>query len=251
MAAKKRRKPAGWVESAPCVPESTYPAYSRKEMRACLIAQETKVKKAKGQPFAVLTMGVPGTGKTTLVEPFLKGKSYACSCPDLIKEQLPEFTLALSKRAKNAGSVVHKESVKIASDIADRAVRERKNLLIDGTGAHLGRYEKVIRRLKAAGYKVTVLAVHAPFSEVKKRIAGRAKATGRFMPASASAWYRTRVPCNFLPIAGMTDDFRLYDVTGKKPKPILIKRGSKTSVVDPGKLARITGSCKLPPKGVK
>jgi predicted ABC-type ATPase len=220
-------------------------------MRACLIEQATSSAKKQRKPFAVLTMGVPGTGKTTLVEPFLRGKNYACSCPDNVKEQLPEFALALSKRAKNAGSVVHAESVKIASDIADRAVRERKNLLIDGTGAHLDRYQKVIKKLKASGYEVTVLAVHAPFSVVQKRIAGRAKATGRYVPASAAAWYRTRVPCNFLPIAKTADNFSLYDVTSKKPRPILLKRGSKTSVADPGKLARITGSCKLPPKGVK
>lgn len=239
MAAKRRK---GWVDRAPCVPESTYPAYSRKELRACLIKQATKAKKPHGQPFAVLTMGVPGTGKTTLVKPFLRGKSYACACPDDVKEQLPEFTLALSKRAKNAAAVVHEESSKIASDIADRAVRERKNLLIDGTGANLDKYSNVIRRLKAAGYKVTVLAVHAPFAVVKKRIASRAKATGRYVPTGTVAFIKDKVPCNFLPIAGMVDEFRLYDVT-KKPRPIVIKRGAKMNITDPVKLASITKSC--------
>ena len=244
--ARRRRKPKnGWVERAACLPAETYPGYDRKKFRACIIDQATEKKSKAKRPFALLTMGVPGTGKTTTVAPLLKGKSYVCSCPDDIKEQIPEYALALSKRAKNAGSVVQKESVEIAGRVADRAVRERKNLLIDGTGAILDRYKKVIRKLRRAGYRVKVVGVYAPFPVVKKRLESRAKVTGRFVPTKVASWYAGQVPCNFLPVAKLADDFALYDVSGKTRKAVLIKKDGKVKSVDPAKLARITASCRL------
>lgn len=243
--ARKRQKPPRWIDAAPCLPDKTYPGYDRRAFRACVIdrAVDTK-KRPKGKPFAVLTMGVPGTGKTTTIAPLLKGKSFVCSCPDDVKDQIPEYVLGVKERAKNAGSVVQVESVKIASDIADRAVKERKNLLIDGTGAILSRYKSVIKKLKKAGYKVTVVGVHAPFPVVKKRLIGRAEVTGRYLPTKVAAWYDTQVPCNFLPVAKLADEFKLYDVTQKKPRAILTKSRGVLKVNDRAELDRITKKCR-------
>jgi predicted ABC-type ATPase len=139
--------------------------------------------------------------------------------------------------------------VTIASQVADRAVKSRKNLLIDGTGAILSKYKKVIRRLQREGYRVEVVGVHAPLSIVQKRIAGRAKATGRHVPPAVVKWYDTQVPCNFLPVAKLADKFSLYDVGGKKPRPVLLARDGCVVKEDRRELARIVSKCALPGGG--
>jgi predicted ABC-type ATPase len=174
----------------------------------------------------------------------IRGKGFVCSCPDDIKDHLPEFPFAISKGSKTAGTIVQRESVILAARIADLAVKERKNLLIDGTGALLNRYKNVIRRLKRAGYRVEVVGVHAPMSIVKERIAKRAKATGRYVPAKVLEWYAGKVPCNFVPVSKVADSFALYDVSGKKPRAILVKKNNRRTA-DPVELARITKKCRL------
>lgn len=236
------------IDRAPCLPDETTKrdptAYAR-----CLVERALKVERPrKGRrPVAVLTMGGPASGKSSMVGRMVKKKDLVRSDPDDVKEQIPEYALAVSKCARNAAFMAHAESADIADQIALRAVKEKKNLVIDGTGKNLEHYLSTIKKLKKAGYHVTVVGASIPVEEALKRAEERGARTGRFVPESVVRDIYTKVPCNLRPVAEVADDFVLFDTASPDPRPVMTKeRGGKVKISDPGYVSALEATCAMP-----
>lgn len=192
-------------------------------------------------------MGGPASGKSSAINQLIKQGDFVKADPDEIKEQIPQYALAVDKCAKNAAFMAHEESATVADRIARRAVKERKNLIIDGTGKNLPHYLRTIRALRRAGYHVTVIGADVPVSVALKRAKKRGEETGRFVPSSVIRNIYQQVPCNIRPIAEAADEFVLFDTNAKTPRPIVKKeRGRGVKVLDPHYLSRLESRCAIP-----
>ena len=172
------------------------------------------------RPVALITMGGPAAGKGTVVRAIMRDTSdFVLVNPDDVKEEMPEYKkgLDLGKdadgkpiSARDAAWLAHDESSDIASKIEQDAIRDRKNVLIDGTGKNAAKYERKIEALRKAGYRIKLVMPHLPLETAVTRVEQRAEATGRYVPEDIVRHAHTVIPGNFERIARAADEFTLF-----------------------------------------
>lgn len=120
------------------------------------------------QPKALLTMGLPGAGKSHVLS-----TRYADFCqsavmvdPDLIKQEKPDYD------PKNP-AVHHEWSKQEAKKRQMLAMVNGQNLVIDGTGTNVEKMVKQIRDLESMGYEVEVVYVRVKLTTSIQRNASR------------------------------------------------------------------------------
>lgn len=134
-----------------------------------------------GRPFAILTGGPPGAGKTTWLKRHIPGSvlqsSYRIDA-DEVREALPEYT------GWNASAT--QDEVRDIVDQQLQAIAKpcRLNVIYDGTMARADRYQVLIPALKRMGYRVFLIQVVIPEAISQQRVLDRYQATGRFVPRS-------------------------------------------------------------------
>lgn len=178
------------------------------------------------KPIAIMTMGAPASGKSAGLRSIDTSK-FVVVDPDGIKERLPEYRKALDPKATytKAAAMVHEESSHVAKQITAAAVRQNKNVIIDGTGVGKGSMLAKMEMLKAAGYHVHLTMSDLPYSEGSKRAEGRAAETGRMVPAQVlKEGYRV-VPKNFLTLSKKADTFQLNNAR-RKDSPVVWSKGA-------------------------
>lgn len=195
---------------------------------------------AKGQksdnPQAILTMGGPGSGKTTLLNS-INQKGFVLIDADDIKSKLPEFLMGLGAGDKEIGNKVQWTSIRLVIDLMEKAQARGLNLIMDGTGGNFDVYKKTVEDLKGRGYRVSIMAQHAPADEGIRRAVARAELPlsmggGRYVPESFIGWAYQNIPGNFLRLAKMVDEASLIDSRGDKT--MAKYRDGKITEVDPG-----------------
>lgn len=183
---------------------------------------------------AIVMMGGPASGKTTLVKRFTgeRFNDFVNVNPDDIKEQMPEYNQALNFKtdggeasAKDAAFMVHEESSNISAQVMGQAISKGLNLVVDGTGKDAKKHTDQIQKLRNAGYHVQLLMPDVDMEEAVKRSSDRAEKTGRYVPAGPpppgtpdiirSA--HKKIPNNFEKIARIADEFALYDSRSWSP----------------------------------
>lgn len=163
-------------------------------------------------PIAVLTMGVPASGKSSAVKNVVSGNDLVHIDPDLIKEAIPEYQQAKNQRAKNAAGLVHQESGWLAEQIRDEAVRQRMNLVFEGVGRDAEYYQDMIQWLRLNGYRIQLVLTHVEDAELAvARSNERGEKSGRWVPEERIREAIPLVPKNFLEIAPEADDFAVFD----------------------------------------
>jgi hypothetical protein len=158
------------------------------KIRASLLNQDAKA--ADGQsPIAVIVLGPPGSGKTTLAAPFARRTfkvQFSAINPDDVKAMLPEY------EGWNA-DVLHEESSDVAErDIARHAVYRRLNIIYDIVGKSSEKVDAAIKDFDALGYQVYVVLTDLPSWKAAGRAWDRfqenpfrrtlSKPPGRFVP---------------------------------------------------------------------
>ena len=134
-------------------------------------------------PDAVLTMGGPGSGKTTVLEVLGVCQDDVVRInSDEFKADLVEYTVAVAARDRLASSRVHQESALLAERTRDEAIRSRRDFCYDGTLSETQATLDLVDQLQRDGYDVTVVATAIPFQIGWERIQARAQETGRFVP---------------------------------------------------------------------
>ncbi len=187
---------------------------------------------ANEKPIAILTMGGPASGKSSMVRKIgIDDSRFVKVDPDGIKEKLPEYREGVTQKQRTAAANVHEESSALAKQIRDRAIGEHKNVLVDGTGADLGKMTDLINHLKDKGYHVRVLAMNVDHDTGMARAAKRAEETGRWVKTSFIDDAYQKIPQNTEPLTRMAHEFSIFDnsVEGQSAREVW----NDKSIIDP------------------
>lgn len=136
-----------------------------------------RIRNKKKGNVAIITIGGPGSGKTTvkkdtIVQLGLHFSDFVDIDPDVI----------FSSFFKNKEECFH--NIEPINDMLfEKAYRQHFNIIVDGTGKDFNwKYEHVIKVLKAHGYTIYLCIVHNDIDVVLERIRLRALQTGRNVP---------------------------------------------------------------------
>mmetsp|Transcript_24844 Transcript_24844/g.32354 ORF Transcript_24844/g.32354 Transcript_24844/m.32354 type:complete len:378 (+) Transcript_24844:179-1312(+) len=140
-------------------------------------------------PWVVFTAGAMGAGKSHAMKwlssnHYFPLESFVLVDPDMIRYQLPEMPIYLSKNQYTAGTLTHKESGFIQEILTLEALSEGKNVLIDGSLRNSTWHKILFSRIykEHPNVKIAIIHVNASHSEVMKRAERRAEITGRIIP---------------------------------------------------------------------
>mmetsp|Transcript_12776 Transcript_12776/g.37584 ORF Transcript_12776/g.37584 Transcript_12776/m.37584 type:complete len:329 (-) Transcript_12776:58-1044(-) len=153
------------------------------------------------RPWIIFTAGAMGVGKSQAVRRLIsEGKlplrNFIWVDPDDIRVTLPEFS-SYSKQCRiRAGELTQKESGYIAEITTLAALREGRNVLVEGSLRDAAWYRNYFFRLRreCRGINIIILYVVAPREVVLQRAAHRARATGRAIPTKTLEEALTQVP---------------------------------------------------------
>lgn len=170
---------------------------------------------AEKNPVAILTIGGPGSGKSSVTHAYA---GMVRVDPDQIKEMMPLYRALVACRAPNAAAIVHEESTRISERLLNAAVSARTSVLVDGTGKNLPKMINLIRRLKSIGYNVRLVYVEIDPQVAWERIRDREHVTGRSVPTEVVQEAYTKIPSNFAVLRNMVDYVSHFQNNGQEPK---------------------------------
>ncbi len=125
---------------------------------------------------AVLTGGLPGAGKTTALaaNPFIDTKDYLVLNSDDAKEtmcehgMIPEFD---GFAPMETADLIQREAALITRMVADRAYRDRKNVIWDTTMSSAEAVDQRVGPLRAAGYdEIAAVFIDVPIEVSVQRV---------------------------------------------------------------------------------
>lgn len=115
---------------------------------------------------AVVTMGLPGAGKTTAMKAMFDLTEWVMIDPDAIKESHPDYD-------PKDPEALHEWSKAKANATMYEAIAEQQPLIIDGTATNSDKMISVINKLHEAGYEVTLIYVKVSVATSLARNASR------------------------------------------------------------------------------
>jgi len=180
---------------------------------------------------AIMTMGGPGSGKSSAIANEKKSGNFVSVDPDEIRTKLPEWKDATRKGATymGASAKTHEEASYIAKEMQKQAIEQGKNVNIDGTGGNTKNYVDKIKALKDAGYEVHVAFTHTPEGEGVKRAEKRAEGAGRMVPRETAAKTYAALPKTLAAARKLATSLSVFDNTpaGGRPRLVFSSRGGK------------------------
>jgi len=169
------------------------------------------------RPVGILMMGGPASGKGTLTKT-VPEKDFVMIDNDRIKEMIPEYQELVKKGDKAAASYVHEEAAYITSKLGKLARKQRKNVVMDGTGKFAGDYLYKMQSMQKEGYYIQLMMPDLDADEAVKRAKKRGEETGRWVPESVVRQNHAVIPGNFMQLAKAADSAMLFNNRGKKPE---------------------------------
>ncbi|MBR30684.1 MAG: hypothetical protein CMN77_05185 [Spirochaetaceae bacterium] len=173
------------------------------------------------KPVAIMMMGGPASGKSTMVKSAGLGsmEDFVVADADAVKNLIPEYRVGVNNRLKKAAEMAHEESSYLVKQIREEAINARKNLVIDGTGSKTASYEKNIQKLRDQGYEIKLMMADTPMDVALDRAKQRARKTGRYVPDGVLKGAYAGIPSGFQKIAEMVDSAAIYDTNVKLGEP--------------------------------
>lgn len=117
---------------------------------------------------AIMTMGLPGAGKSYVLQNYYNLDGYKIIDPDEIKKEQPDYS-------DDNPSVYHEWSKKEAKFRIEQSIHQNMDIVIDGTGTNVEKMYKQITELQSEGYQVTILYVKVKLQTALKRNQERAR----------------------------------------------------------------------------
>lgn len=135
----------------------------------------------RDNPIAILTGGLPGSGKSTFLKQYSEyltsDKIFAIDA-DAVRAKLPEY------KGWNAEQT-HKETSDIVSKLLDGCkdgIPCHFDILYDGTMNKAKNYIPLIKKLHSLGYKTFIIFIEIPPEVTRERVLQRYKKSGRYVP---------------------------------------------------------------------
>ena len=208
-----------WIEAVPGLPNDTFVAYggphfqkSRQRLHAQILADLLKDCRPNRQPQAILMMGGPASGKSTALK-VLDTEGFIKLDSDAVKEKIPEYQTAVSAKARNAAAMAHEESSYIIEVALEEAVKNRCNIVYDGTGKNAAKYARLIDMFHDHGYVVRLIYIHVEPRLALPRALARAEHSGRYVPPYVIESAYASIPYNFGDLANRADAWMMFDTT--------------------------------------
>lgn len=180
------------------------------------------------QKLAIMTMGGPGSGKSSMLRSVDESKFVKVD-PDDVRTKLPEYKQATSGDTvyRNASAMVHEEASDISKKILDKAIQNGQHVIVDGTGSSADSMIKKMKKLKDAGYHVHLMFAHLDNpDEAMHRVASRAEKTGRYVPESFVRDAYNKIPKNFEKVAREAHSFAVFDTSRRDAPMVWEKEGN-------------------------
>ena len=152
--------------------------YYKKVLNNILHIETEKLKNIKAEKKMIIIDGLPGAGKSTIINHLLKKDKNSFYTPD--SDDIKAMFKEVYKNGEGA-NLVHKASgVILKNELIPRALNQGKNFIYQTTGNYLS-INKIINDAAKKGYKIDY--IHIPTSKNKslERSINRFETNGRFM----------------------------------------------------------------------
>jgi predicted kinase len=201
---------------------------------------------------AVMAGGLAGAGKTTVLEERagVDRSQYLTINPDNVKEEMATRRLIPEVGGLSpmeASDLVHEESSHVAKLLAERALRDGKNIIWDVTMASKQSTERRLDDLDSAGYTTSGLFVDIPVEVSLRRADQRHRdgheqyrsgqgMGGRFVPeevttAKTDAEWGNANRRTFEEVKNRFADWVVYDNSVDGSSPVMVDSAGKTKDV--------------------
>jgi predicted ABC-type ATPase len=131
---------------------------------------------------------------------------------------------------KNAANRLHDESSDIATKMYEAGLRNKVNMILDGTMKNAEKYERFIQAARENGYSISVVIADVSLEKAYRRADIRYKIERRLVPREIIRESHRNVPLTFKRIQDKVDSFDLYDTTSRNPQPFYVKDHGKVLV---------------------
>mmetsp|Transcript_27440 Transcript_27440/g.35969 ORF Transcript_27440/g.35969 Transcript_27440/m.35969 type:complete len:450 (-) Transcript_27440:219-1568(-) len=155
------------------------------------------------QPWIIFTAGVMGVGKSHTIKYLDQQGYFPYSCfvkvdPDEIRQLLPELAGYAEHDMASAGTKTHKEAGFIVEILTLAALRDGRNVLVDGSLRDSEWHTLYFKKLKEEypEYKIGIIHITAPEEQIFQRAAKRAETTGRVVPENLLKETLEQVPAS-------------------------------------------------------
>lgn len=158
------------------------------------------------QAIAILTGGLPGSGKTTFLKNNLKNFSnYLMIDADTIREKLPEY------KGWNASNT-HEEVKHIVTHLIHRIGTPCNiDLVYDGTMSTAQNYIDLIHRLEQQGYVVYLVYARNPLEVSILRALQRYQHSGRYVPEEYIRFVSEHIDKSFNKVKPYVSGYVVFD----------------------------------------
>jgi dephospho-CoA kinase len=165
-------------------------------------------------PWIVFTAGAMGSGKSYTIKQLHKYDRFPLDTfitvdPDEIRRLLPEFECYLSHNPEMAGEHTRKEAGFLAEMLTQIALKNGKNVLVDGSLKDAEWYHDYFHLLRNEygenGLRIGILHVTAPREAVFERARVRSKITRRIVPQHRLEETLDKVPHSVNRLAPLVD----------------------------------------------
>jgi hypothetical protein len=132
---------------------------------------------AQQNRLAVIVLGAPASGKSTLSEKFAHDMRAAIVDSDDAKKAIPEFNGGIGSGA------VQNESSAIGQEVLKKLTADGTNIVIPRVGTDVADIRSRVQELRGRGYSVALAYVDVAKDTAYRRMIGRFLNTGRIIPA--------------------------------------------------------------------
>jgi predicted ABC-type ATPase len=186
-----------------------------------LVAQRLAQSSAQAEQLeAILTMGGPGSGKSTVLRQLDLCQTGTIINADDFKADLVEYQVALAAKDRLAASRVHEESSLMARRTRNESIHTKRSFCWDGTLSDREEALRLIEILQSRGYHVTVIGAMLPTQLGIERVIARGERTGRFIPLEVVTDSYEQIAQHAEEVAIAADRGYLYNTNvafGKEP----------------------------------
>ena len=180
------------------------------------------VAKKDEKPVVIMLGGSPASGKSEVVKRLIPNpEKYVDIDNDSIKEKLPEY------RGINA-SYLHEEASDVYGAVKEKAIRDRKNIILDATLKNTDKAIADIKKFQKLGYTVKVYGTNiSPEINVESGTK-RFQKKGRYVPIEYIVQNTPKINKSVLDVSKYADESKIYDTTikGRENAKVIYSKGS-------------------------